>query len=197
MSRNACRLVGVLALMVGMAITASCGSRADAHADRPPPCLPALVARSQSYTLDPGFAMALATAMTYDHPEVGPLVNALADYQAAHPDTGLFEPDAADADVASLASILLVANLASGPDQPSEDELSLMHRYEDAARAHGMTGVYRVLQYEAREPHRIDPPPIPRLVMDQVTAVREAGVVGASETFGDPPTACEASDAPG
>jgi len=184
-------LAGVLATVAAPAFAAGCGSAT--RAEPPPPCLESLLAQARGYALDPGLAMAITTAMTYDHPELSALVAAVADYQAAHPDTGIFEADADDADVASLAYVLFVADLA---DQPAPGDVDMLHEYENAARVAGMAGVYRVLEAEAHYPDggrwRI-----PHVVRDQLTAVRQAGVFGASQTFHLGRSACGASDEPG
>ncbi len=185
------RLVGMAAPLVAIVIVAA-GCRSTASADGPPPCLETLVASGQAYTLDPGLAMAITTATAYDHPELGRLVDAVAEYQAAHPDTGVFEPDPNDADVASLAYVLLVADLA---DQPGQGDLPRLHDYEQAARNQGMAGIYSVLKFDAA-PGTPDALRIPRLVLDQVADVHK-GSVGASQVFDLSPTACGASDEPG
>jgi hypothetical protein len=188
---TAIRLLGrVLAALVALAVAAACGSAP--RAAPPPPCLEPLLSEGRAYALDPGLAMAITTAITYDHPEVGPLVAAAADYQAAHPDTGVFEPDVDDADVASLGYVLLVAAVAV---EPGPVDLDLLHRYERVARARGMTGVHEVLTYEGNAPVTIWP--IPHLVVDQLTAVRRAGLVGASEAIDRARPGCGASDVPG
>jgi hypothetical protein len=192
MSISTHRSVAVLAALVATTIVAaSCGSTASAAGA--PPCLPTLLARGRSYALDPGLAMAITTAITYDHPEVGRLVDVVAEHQAAHPDTGIFDPDASDPDVASLAYVLLVADIA---DQPGAGNLPLLHRYEDAARAHGMAGIYDVLLHDASDARIIDRQSIPRLVVDQVRAVRGSGMLAASETFHPVAPICGASDEP-
>jgi hypothetical protein len=188
---TAIRLPGsVLTSLVVLALATGCGSAA--RAEPPPPCLESLLSEGRAYALDPGLAMAITTAITYDHPELAPLVATVADYQAAHPDTGVFEPDRDDADVASLGYVLLVAAVAG---QPGPVDLDLLHMYEQAASGRGMTGVYELLTYQGHVPD--DLWPVPRLVVDQLTAVRQARVIGASEAIDLMPPGCGATDEPG
>jgi hypothetical protein len=185
------RRVGGPGALVAIAIVAA-GCASTTGADSPSPCLEILVASGRAYALDPGLAMAITTATTYDHPELGRLVDAVAEYQAAHPDTGVFDPDASDADVASLAYVLLVSDLA---EQPGQGNLPQLHRYEQAARDNGMAGIYRALHEDAAASTAMDGM-IPHLVLNQMANARE-GSVGASQTLDLSPTACGASDEPG
>jgi hypothetical protein len=67
--------------------------------------------------------------------------------------------------------------------------------YEEAASGRGMTGVYELLTYQGNVP--VDLWPVPHLVVDQLTAVRQARVISASEAIDLLPPGCGATDEPG
>lgn len=164
-------LASALLLLVG-----PCSDDDDGATERT--CTERRLATATGFVHDPALAIAISRAVELDHPELSGIVDAVADYQQAHPEYGTFEPDIHDR--GGGVSLNYIAVLLSLADHPELATPEMLTRIEQLAEMRGMVEVVNFMENARRYPEAenggVTLEQLRRLVDGQETAVQEAGI---------------------
>jgi hypothetical protein len=177
--RRAMRRV-IAVVMIGMLVLACSSGGDDDGEDAGPTCNETRLATGKGYPWDPGLALAVSRLIEVSHPELSGIINAVADYQEAHPSHQDFENPRRGDHLGEGTAIYLAALLvlAERPDIATPATLDAL---EQAAEEGGMAAVGNVsINSSADDPPEYNTDAINELrnlVIEREEAVEDAGIV--------------------
>ncbi len=119
-------LVVRICVAAGLIAGLSCASAASDVNDHVA-CIDEEVGAGEAYIFDPAGAIVIGQAIASDHPELQPLVDAVADYQRQYPNTDLFTfEDEVFSGKTSANFVLLIATLAEHPELATPEVLDFL-----------------------------------------------------------------------
>lgn len=173
-----------LAALVASVVAVACGMAACAEsAGDTRSCADERLADGTAYRHDPGLALAVTRGLAATNPDLAPIFEGAADFQAANPDhESVTLTDDTRGPEGAFHYVLVLANLDANPDLATPELLDTLTR---VARRDGMLGVYVLVARRATsdedERRRAAAGPaldeLRELQSQQLAALDDAGIV--------------------